>query len=315
MAGPVWTGALKIGLLTVPVALYKATESHAVRFRRLERDSAGRVRNRRVNEHTGAEVPLGDLVKGYEVTEGEYVVVEPGELEQAAPERSRIIDISGFVDLTEIDPVHFDRTYYLGPRGEEHARVYRLLATALARLNRAGLGMLSMYGREHLTAVRSVGGLLELHTMYFADEVRDPHREVDHLPTGGQEVDSRELRTAEQLIDVLTLAWNPADYRDGHQEQIRRLVHAKLTGRESELLRRSVESIGRASGAGAAASRAGDTAGTTALTGAGQAAKELSRLTRDQLYRRAVELDIPRRSTMNRDQLRDAVTDRLDNAP
>ncbi|MFE7587883.1 Ku protein [Kitasatospora sp. NPDC057512] len=111
MARPMWPGAPTFGLVTLPVALYTATQSHDVRFHQLERGTGDRVRDKRVNERTGKDVEYGNVVKGYEVTDGEYVVVEPEELEQISPGRSRTIDIADFVDLADVDPIFFDRTY------------------------------------------------------------------------------------------------------------------------------------------------------------------------------------------------------------
>ncbi|MCG6494259.1 Ku protein [Kitasatospora sp. A2-31] len=352
MARPVWSGVLTFGLVTVPVALYTATEDRSVRFHQLQRGTSDRVRNKRVNERTGKEVPYADIVKGYELTEGEYVVVEPEELEQISPGRSKTIDISGFVDLDEIDPIYFDRTYYLGPRSKEYAKIYALLTQSLERSHRAGLAMFAMRGKEYLTAVRAEHGLLELHTMHFADEVRDPRREVDGLP--GEEVkpSTRELDTAEQLIGMLEVDWDPQEYHDTYAEQVRKLVEDKAAGREiavsegppaeatnvvdlMDVLRRSLEgarggkapsaavgSADEAPAAGKAAAKksaartatakksAATTAAARKATGGRAAAnqrEDLGRLTKAELYQRATDLDIPHRSTMNRDELLDAV--------
>ncbi|MER8184944.1 Ku protein [Kitasatospora sp. NPDC094015] len=232
MARPVWTGVLTFGLVTVPVSLYTATDSHTVRFHQLERGTSDRVRNKRFNERTGEEVEFGNIVKGFDTGAGEYVVVEPEELDQISPGRSRTIDVSGFVDLTQVDPIYFDKTYYLGPKGKEYAKVYQLLTDALARSNRAGLAMFSMRGKEYLTAVRAENGLLELHTMHFADEVRDPRQEVGDLPSGEAAYSTQELKTAEQLIDMLAVDWKPEDYHDTFEEQVRKLIEDKAAGRE-----------------------------------------------------------------------------------
>ncbi|MEU6970337.1 Ku protein [Kitasatospora aureofaciens] len=231
MARPMWTGVLTFGLVTVPVALYTATQSHDVHFHQLQRGTSDRVRNKRVNERTGKEVEYADIVKGYEVTEGEYVIVEPDELERISPGRSRTIDISGFVDLADVDPIFFDKTYYLGPRGKEYQKVYALLVEALEHAGKAGLAMFAMRGKEYLTAVRSENGLLELHTMHFADEVRDPRSEIGDLP---EKVDltPQEVRTAEQLIGMLAIEWKPDEWHDTYEEQVKKLVEDKLAGRE-----------------------------------------------------------------------------------
>ncbi|CAM5282517.1 Ku protein (plasmid) [Streptomyces viridifaciens] len=222
---------LTFGLVSVPVALYTATQSHDVHFHQLQRGTSDRVRNKRVNERTGKEVDYADIVKGYEVTEGEYVIVEPDELEQISPGRSRTIDIAGFVDLADVDPIFFDRTYYLGPRGKEYQKVYALLVEALEHAGKAGLAMFAMRGKEYLTAVRSEGGLLELHTMHFADEVRNPHSEVGDLPEKVK-LSPQEVKTAEQLIGMLAIEWKPDEWHDTYEEQVKKLVQDKLAGRE-----------------------------------------------------------------------------------
>ncbi|MFF2145109.1 Ku protein [Kitasatospora sp. NPDC058190] len=348
MARPVWTGVLTFGLVTVPVALYTATEDHSVRFHQLQRDTSDRVRNKRVNERTGEEVPYEEIVKGYEMAEGEYVVIEPEELEQISPGRSKTIDISGFVDLDQVDPIFFDRTYYLGPRGPEYAKIYALLAKSLARSNRAGLAMFAMRGKEYLTAVRADRGLLELHTMHFAADVRDPEREVDALPGEDVKLSAQELETAEQLIGTLEVDWNPDDYHDTCAEQVRKLVEDKAAGREivrsegppaeatnvvdlMDVLRRSLETAegGKTKTEPATAGErqrarkpdrtpkaaAGTKTTSTKPTEAPTPAKkrvtakneDLDQLTKAELYQRAAELDVPHRSTMNRDQLQEAV--------
>ncbi|MFC8719926.1 Ku protein [Kitasatospora sp. NPDC057198] len=235
MAKPVWKGTLSFGLVSLPVALYPATESHAVRFHQLQRGTTDRVRQRRVNERTGEEVPFEDVVKGYELGEGQYVVVEPAELEELAPGRSRTIEIGGFADLSEIDPVFFDKTYYLGPGDPATAKVYQLLVEALAHSGRAGIAVFSMRGREYLTAVDSTDGLLELRTMHWSDELRDPRQEVPGLPSRRRDFNRTELATAEQLIDMLTVGWDPDEYHDTYEERVRALVEAKAEGREIAL--------------------------------------------------------------------------------
>lgn len=186
MGRPIWTGAMMFGLVALPVGLYSATENHTVRFHQLQRGTSDRVRNKRVNERTGKEVAFEDIVKGFEVAPGEYVVVEPEELEQISPSRSKTIEISGFVDLADVEPVFFDRTYYLGPAKEEYTKVYKLIAEALEHAGRAGIALFTMRGKEYLTAVLARDGLLELQTMHFADEIRDPARRSGPSPTAGR---------------------------------------------------------------------------------------------------------------------------------
>src|SRR2546422_912285 len=138
MARSIWTGVITFGLASLPVGLYTATEDHTVHFHELQHGTADRIRTRRVNERTGREVPSENIVKGYEFAGGEYIVVEPDELDQIAPGRSQAIDITDFVDLADIEPVYFDRTYYVAPRGKEYTKVYELLRAALEESDKAG---------------------------------------------------------------------------------------------------------------------------------------------------------------------------------
>ncbi|MGW4645815.1 non-homologous end joining protein Ku [Kitasatospora sp. NPDC004289] len=309
MARAMWSGTLSFGLVTVPVALYSATEDHSVRFRQLQRGTSDRVRNQRVNERTGEEVPYADVVKGFELAEGEYVVVEPQELEEISPGRSKTIEILGFVELEQVEPILFDKTYYLGPKGKEYTKVYALLREALSRTGKAGIAKFAMRGREYLTAVHVEGDTLTLHTMHFADEVRDPHSEVDNLPEADVTLQERELKAAEQLIGMLAMDWNPEDYRDDYEDRVRELVEAKVEGREMvrseepavatnvvdlmEVLNRSMAAVGK----------------TPAPVRPEAPAKEdLTAMTKAQLYERATELDIKGRSSMTRDELLKAVT-------
>ncbi|MFF0889498.1 Ku protein [Streptomyces sp. NPDC003456] len=231
MARAIWTGVITFGLVTVPVGLFTATEDHTVHFHQLQRGTGDRVRNRRVNERTGEEVSPADIVKGYEVGEGEYVIVEPDELEEIAPGRSKTIEISDFVDLDRIEPVYFARTYYVAPRGEEYLKVYELLRAALERTGKAGVATFVMRNKQYLTALRAEDRLLVLQTLHWADEVRDPGRELPELPSR-RAGSGKELDMALRLVDALSGPWEPRRYRDTYQEKVRALVQAKAEGRE-----------------------------------------------------------------------------------
>ncbi|MEU4038793.1 Ku protein [Streptomyces collinus] len=231
MARAIWSGVITFGLVTVPVGLYTATEDHTVHFHQLQRGTSDRIRNRRVNERTGDEVGTDDIVKGFPVGEGEYVVVEPDELDEIAPGRSQTIDISDFVDLEAIEPVYFDRTYYVAPRGKEYSKVYELLRAALAEGNKAGIATFVMRNKQYLTALRAEDRMLVLQTLHWADEVRDPGSELPELPSGRSGSD-KELRMALQLVDALSGDWQPERYHDTYQEKVRELVKAKAEGQE-----------------------------------------------------------------------------------
>jgi DNA end-binding protein Ku len=273
---------ISFGLVSVPVALYSATREHEVSFHQFQKGTKDRIRYQRVNERTGKEVDYADIVKGSEVGDGRYVMVEQGELEAVAPGRSRSLDIHAFVSLDEIDPIYFQKTYYLGPASDETAKTYALLRDAMAKSGRTAIGTLVMRGKEYLTAIRATEDILVLETMYFADEIRDPQRELDRLP-GRAKVQAAELKMAEQLIDSMTGPWKPEDYRDTYTDRVKGLVNAKKKGAEvvvaeeapeatnvidlMEVLRASVDAArsGRASAKAGArkATRASATRATT----------------------------------------------------
>jgi DNA end-binding protein Ku len=309
MARPVWSGVMTFGLVTVPVQLFAAVEDHTVHFHQLERATGDRVRNRRVNERTGKGVEYQDIVKGYDVGDGEYVVVEPEELDGIAPGRSQVIEVSGFVDVEEVGPAYFSRTYYLAPGSEEYGQVCGLLRTALAESGKAGVATFVMHASEYLVALRAQDEVLALHTLHWPDEVRDPRRELPRLP-GREQLKAEELQSARQLIDAMSIDWRPGDYEDTYEKKVHRLVEAKRDGAEvvgaeevpgvtdvvdlEDALQRSVARAG-------AGPRSRRVRGGGRSRGGGE--ERLSELSKRDLFERATEHDIQGRSRMNRQQL------------
>ncbi|TCM47140.1 Ku protein [Kribbella sp. VKM Ac-2568] len=229
MARAIWSGYINFGLVSVPVGLFSATKEHEVDFHQFQRGTSDRIRNKRVNERTGREVDYDKIVKGHDVGGGEYVIVEQEELADIAPGRSRSLEISTFVDLEEIDPIHFQKTYYLGPSDEENASSYGLLRDALAKTNRAGIATFVMRGKEYLASIRADGKVLKLHTMYFADEIRDPG-EVGTLPAKVSQ--GKQLSMAVDLVEAMSGAWKPTEYKDSYTERVKKLVEDKRKGKE-----------------------------------------------------------------------------------
>lgn len=328
MARPVWAGNLSFGLVSLPVGLYTATDSHTIHFHQLQRGTADRIRNRRVNERTGKEVDLDDIVKGYD-TGGEYVLVEPKELDEIAPGRSQALEISGFVDLDEVEPIFFDKTYYLGPRGEGYEKVYSLLEQALAKTGRAGIATFVMRQHEYLVAVKAEDGLLTLHTLHWADEIRNPKDEVAGLP-GKAKGTAKEVQMAEQLIEAMSMKWDPDQFHDTFQEKVASLIQAKQAGatvEKAEPAPKPTDTVDLMEALRASVDRARspkDTRTEKASTstrarggsGAGGAKKpagkkrirsapepDLEGLTKADLYKKAAAADIPGRSHMTRADL------------
>ena len=230
MARPIWSGVISFGLVSIPVGLYTATKEHEVSFHQFQRGTGDRIRYQRVNERTGKEVEYGEIVKGAEVGDSRYVMIDSDELDAIAPGRSRSLDIHTFVDRTEIDPVYFQKTYYLGPSSPEAAKAYALMRDALADSNRVAIGTLVMRGKEYLTAIRSDQDVLVLETMFFADEVREPKEQLD-VPARAK-AKPQELAMAMQLIDSMAGNWRPDDYRDTYTDRVKELISAKKKGEE-----------------------------------------------------------------------------------
>jgi DNA end-binding protein Ku len=231
VARAIWTGVISFGLVSVPVEMFSATREHEVSFHQFERGTTDRIRYLRVNERTGKEVDYADIVKGADLGDGEHVLVDRKELDEIAPGRSRTLDIHQFVDLDDIDPIYYQKTYYLGPGSDETVKTYALLRDAMAEANRVAIATLVMRSKEYLAAIRVDKNLLVLETMYFADEVRDPQDVIERMPSRTRAT-SQELRMAGQLIDSMTGQWKPTDYRDTYTDRVKELVEAKRAGAE-----------------------------------------------------------------------------------
>jgi DNA end-binding protein Ku len=253
MATAVWTGTLSFGLVTLPVRLYPATQPKDVRFHLYDREGR-RIRYQRMVE-AGAEPPLDrneqrvrragtrtpprargappprtqetpvaweDVVRGVETDEGDVVTVPREEIERIRPERSRSIDIEDFVELAQIDPVFFDKSYYAVPASTEATKPYVLFHHAMREAGRIGVGRFVLRTKPHLVAIRPMEKVLAVETMFFGDEVRDPAAFVPGLD--GVEVDERELDLAVTLIDTLKTEWDPAAYADTYRDELLRLL-------------------------------------------------------------------------------------------
>jgi DNA end-binding protein Ku len=264
MPQAVWVGNLTFGLVNIPVKLFTATSPQRVRFHQYEAGTGRRIRYRRVAEGRGpddfpaddaaedpglapaveeevppGELPAGsssgrsdeteieweDIVKGYEIEPGRVVTVDADELGSVAPERSRVLEVEQFVDLSDIDPVHFEKSYYVVPqRGTGTERPYWLLFKAMEEAGKVAIGRFVMRTKEYLVAVRPAEHVLLLETLFYADEVRDP-KEV-WVPAI-EDPSERELKVALQYIEALGAAWEPSRHRDGHRERLLNLLHEK----------------------------------------------------------------------------------------
>jgi DNA end-binding protein Ku len=226
-----WKGAISFGLVTIPVSVYPATEEKSLRFNQLHDVDLGRIRYKRVCSIDGQEVEYDHIVKGYEVEKDRYVVLTDEDLEAVPVRSSRAIDIQQFVELSEIDPVLYKKSYYLVP-DETGAKAYALLRRALTEENKVGIAKVSFRDKEHLAALRFKGDVFVLETMYWPDEIREAS-----FDTLGRDEDIRpnEVRMAKQLIESLTEPWDPTRYRDEYREALLELVEKKLAGEPIEV--------------------------------------------------------------------------------
>jgi DNA end-binding protein Ku len=231
MARTVWKGALSLGLVNVPVGLYTATQDKTISLNQFETGTSDRIRYKKVNERTGEEVEARDISKGYNLGGGEFVILTDEEMASAEPERSRLIDITDFVELGEIDPVNYRSTYYLAPEGEAASKAYALLRQVMHEANKVAIGTLVMRNKEYLVAIRPGDDVLVLQTMYFSDEIQSPAKVLPDLP-GAVELSDREVAMAKLLVETMESEWEPKKYEDTHRKKVEALVEEKRLGHD-----------------------------------------------------------------------------------
>ena len=331
MARSMWSGFLSFGLVSVPVGLYTATADQTVHFNQLHRGTSNRIRYKKVDEASGEEVDNSEIVNGFDIGGGEYVIVTREELKDVAPGRSETIEISDFVDLDRIDPIHFRSTYYLAPRGKGADRAYALLRQAMRETGKVGIATLILRDKEHLVAVRPGDDVLILETMYFADEIRSPREELESLPLDVR-FDGRELEVAKKLVESLTVEWEPEVYHNTYRARVEELIESKRDGHSvvyqeerpksnvidlMAALEASVARTGPAKAAepgDAAAEPAAEPAARPKRPAAGQRAaagerRELDAMSKADLLARAAELDLAGRSKMSKPELIEAIAE------
>lgn len=221
-----WKGAISFGLVSIPVRVFPATEEKTVRFNQLHDADGGRIKMKRTCSKCGEEVAFENIVKGYETEKDHYVVLTDEDFDAVPVESSRAIDIVQFVDLEEIDPMFFKKSYYLVPE-ETGVKAYSLLRKALSEDGKVGIAKVSFRDKEHLAALRFRGKTFVLETMYWPDELRaDDFEELDKKVT----VRPQEVQMARSLIDNLSESWNPEAFTDEYREALLKIVAAKESG-------------------------------------------------------------------------------------
>jgi DNA end-binding protein Ku len=228
----IWNGTITFGLVNVPIKLYTATESKTVSFSQVHVSDGAKIEHRRFCPKEDKQVDYKDTVKGYEVSEGSYVVLEKDEVKAAAGNRGKVVHLEEFVDAADIDPVFYEKTYYAGSREAEDA--YRLLHEALRTSGRAGIGRFTYHDREYLVAVRALDDVIALHTLRFHDEVVAP--DDLELDLGRAKPRPREVEMATQLVDSLEQDFDPEAWEDSYREAVLDLIKRKARGEEIDLV-------------------------------------------------------------------------------
>ena len=310
MPRAIWTGSISFGLVNVPVRMYSAISEHDLHFHFVHAPDGSRIGYEKVCKQEGKPVPDDEIVKAFEYEKGEWVYMTDEDFAAAEIEGHRTIDIRDFVPHEDIDPIYFEKTYFLGPQdGSE--RVYALLVQAMEQSGLAAIAKYVMRDRQHLGCLRVRDRTITLEKMYFADEIRP----VDEVAPGQVAVDERELQMAAELIDRFSGAFQPEQYEDTYRDALCEIIRAKREGqdvhaeparepaRPTDLmaaLRASLESVQARRGRGRAPAGEG-------ADGDGAGDGELARLSREELYARARKADIRGRSDMSKDELIDAL--------
>jgi DNA end-binding protein Ku len=230
MARAMWSGSISFGLVNIPVKLYSAVSRKTVHFNQLDSATNSRVKQKRVSAETGDEVPYEQIVKGYELAGGSYVIVTDDELAALDPKAVRTIDIDEFVEQSEIDPIFYDSAYYLAP--DKASKPYALLARALEETGKVGIARFVMRTKQYLAAIRPQDGRLLLSTMVYADEINDPMEIGEIADLDDVELPEKELAMAAQLIESLAADFEPDKFHDTYREAVLELIEKKASGEE-----------------------------------------------------------------------------------
>lgn len=226
---PIWRGHLTFGLVTIPVKLYTATDSKDIRFRLLHKSCMTPIQNKRYCPHHEEIVEWNDVVRAYEYAKGKFVPVTEEELDNVPLETAGTVSVTSFVNLDEIDPIYYERSYYLAP-DEGGQKAFRLLHDVLGEAARVAVGKVVIKEKEHLVSVRPHDGTLVMSTLYYADEVRSIE-DIPELPVQTK-IHPNEKKMALQLVDGLSASFNPAEYHDDYREALQKVITAKIEGEE-----------------------------------------------------------------------------------
>jgi len=230
-----WKGAISFGLVHIPVALHSATSETGIDFDWLDKRTMDPVGYKRVNKKTGKEIDKDDIIKGVEADDGRYVVLTDDEIKAAYPRATQTIEIEAFVPLQELPFVYLDRPYYLAPSGRGGEKVYALLRETLLKTGKVGISRVVIQTKQHLAALIPSGPALILNLLRWGESIRSWDA-LDLPAPGAKALKERELEMAEQLVDEMTVHWDPNQYHDTFTEEVMKLVHRKVEAGETEVV-------------------------------------------------------------------------------
>ena len=229
-ARPTWKGFLKISLVNIPVRVFPATDSAAtISFNQLHAECQTRIQQKRWCPKCEREIPISEVAKGFEFEKGRYVVMDDEDMAKVRPESTRVIDLVQFTDSAAIDPIYFERPYYLAPDGQMAFESFAVIREGMK--GKAGIGKLALYGREYLVAVQPKDKGLMMYTMRRSNEIRSMGA-IDELEGVPAKVKPEEIKLAKQVISNFEGELDLADYKDAYQEELQRIIDAKIAGEE-----------------------------------------------------------------------------------
>jgi DNA end-binding protein Ku len=301
----IWSGAIQFGLVNVPVRMYSGIDEHKLHFHYLHKKDDSRIGYEKVCKKEEKPVPDKEIVKAFEFGKGEYVYMTDEDFQTAAAEAEgfKTIDIRDFVPYEEIDPIYFERTYYLGP-AEGADKVYRLLVKAMEDSGLAAVAKYVMRDKQHLGCLRVREGVITLEKMHFADEIRP----VDEVKPKASKVPKQELDMARQLIESLSASFRPEKYKDTYRDALCAIIKKKRKGEEIHVDTgaEAEERVPDLMEALRASLQASDGRGRKSGNG-GKRSNGLGALSKDELYERAKKADIPGRADMSKEELIEAL--------
>ncbi|GEB31015.1 MULTISPECIES: Ku protein [Brevibacillus] len=226
----VWKGSISFGLVNIPVRMFTATEERDIRFRQLHKECNTPIKYTKMCPHCQREVDASEIVRGYEYEKGHFVMINDEDLEAITPETRRAIEILDFVDLSEIDPVYFDKSYFLSPQ-DTGEKAYALLRAAMGQTGKIAIAQVTMRNRQSLAVIRLYEHCMMLETIFYPDEVR-PVNQVPALPEATIPLAENELKMATELIGNMTVPFDPAKYTDEYRSELQKMIEKKLEGQE-----------------------------------------------------------------------------------